>query len=60
MWRQIKVQKRNRQHPAHCPSWANCIPMIFNTHPNVANLFVHELEGAQWELWVLQLKPGGQ
>ena len=27
--------------------WASCIPMIFNRHPHVANLFVHELEGAR-------------
>ena len=33
--------------PAYWASWADCIPMIFNRHPNVANLFVHELEGAR-------------
>ena len=32
--------------PAYWASWADCMPMIFNRHPPVANLFVHELEGA--------------
>ena len=32
--------------PAYWASWADCMPMIFNRHPLVANLFVHELEGA--------------
>ena len=33
--------------PAYWASLADCIPMIFNRHPDVANLFVHELEGAR-------------
>ena len=33
--------------PAYWASWADCIPMIFNRHPDVANLFVHELEGTR-------------
>ena len=33
--------------PAYWARWADCMPMIFNRHPNVANLFVHELEGAR-------------
>ena len=57
-----KRKKRNRQHPcqlmglrdavrvavpAYWASWVDCTPMIFNRHPDVANLFVHELEGAR-------------
>ena len=31
--------------PAYWASWADC--MIFNRHPNVANLFVQEFVGAR-------------
>ena len=32
---------------AYWASLADCTPMVFNMHPNVANLFVHELEGVR-------------
>ena len=37
--------------PAYWASWADCTPMIFNRHPDVANPFVHELEGAREGVW---------
>ena len=32
--------------PAYWASWADCMPMIFKRHAHVANLFMHELDGA--------------
>ena len=33
--------------PAYWANWADCMPMIFKRHAHVANLFVHELDGAR-------------
>ena len=32
--------------PAHCASWADCLPMIHARHPLVATVLLHQLEGA--------------